>query len=158
MSDRLVIDSSVVVKWYVAEHDSAEAAVLFRLWMNDDIELFAPDLLPIEVGNILWKKQRIGAMTSIRAEQTTATVTALTIPWSDSHVLLPQATSIAIKFDRTVYDSIYLALAVQLGCPFVTADDRLANAVAPHIPNVVKLSDWKPSPPATAPPATPSSP
>ena len=152
MSSRLVIDSSVVVKWYVAEHDSAEAAVMFSMWMNDDIELFAPDLLPIEVGNILWKKQRIGAMTSIRAEQTTATVTALSIPWSDSHELLPQAISIAIKHDRTVYDSIYLALAIQLGCPFVTADDRLANAVAAHIPNVIKLSDWTPP---TATPTTP---
>lgn len=34
MSDRMVIDSSVVVKWYVAEHDSAEATALFQLWMN----------------------------------------------------------------------------------------------------------------------------
>lgn len=158
MSSRLVIDSSVVVKWYVAEHDSVQAIVLFDLWTNDDIELFAPDLLLIEVGNILWKKQRIGAMTSIQAQKTTSTVTALTIPWSDSHELLPQAISIAIKHDRTVYDSIYLALAIQLGCPFVTADDRLANAVAAHIPSVVKLSDWKPSSPTTVPPATPSSP
>ena len=158
MSDRLVIDSSVVVKWYVAEHDSAQAAVLFQMWTNDAIELFAPDLLPIEVGNILWKKQRIGAMTPTQVEKTASTVIALTIPWSDSHELLPQAISIAIKHDRTVYDSIYLALAIRLGCPFVTADDRLANAVAPHIPNVVKLSDWKPSPPTTPPPATTASP
>ena len=157
MRDRLVIDSSVVVKWYVAEHDSAQATVLHELWTNDDIELFAPDLLPIEVGNILWKKQRIGAMTSVQAELTTSIVTALTIPWSDSHDLLPRAILIANKFDRTVYDSIYLALAIQLGCPFVTADDRLANAVAAHIPNVIKLSEWTPSPPTTPPPAiTPS--
>lgn len=157
MSSRLVIDSSVVVKWYVAEHDSAEAAVMFSMWMNDDIELFAPDLLPIEVGNILWKKQRIGAMTPIQAQKTTSTITALNIPWSDSHELLPQAISIAIKHDRTVYDSIYLALAIQLGCPFVTADDRLANAVAAHIPNVIKLSDWAQSPPMI-PPTTTTSP
>jgi predicted nucleic acid-binding protein len=46
------------------------------------------------------------------------------------------AATIAFAFDRTVYDSIYVALAVLLGRRLVTADERLANAVGIRLPVV----------------------
>ena len=42
--------------------------------------------------------------------------------------------SIAITFDRTVYDSLYVALAISHNTSLVTADERLANAVAARLP------------------------
>jgi predicted nucleic acid-binding protein len=48
--------------------------------------------------------------------------------------LLEEAFSIALTFDRTVYDSLYVALAVRLKADLVTADERLANALAAHLP------------------------
>jgi predicted nucleic acid-binding protein len=44
------------------------------------------------------------------------------------------AFSIAATFDRTVYDSIYAALAVRRKAELVTADARLANALAAYLP------------------------
>jgi len=49
-------------------------------------------------------------------------------------VLLDLAFNIASGFDRTVYDSLYLALAVQSKAQLVTADEKLANAVAAQLP------------------------
>jgi predicted nucleic acid-binding protein len=42
-----------------------------------------------------------------------------------------------------VYDCLYLALAVQLGGPMVTADDRLVNALAGTLwaGHIIKLQD-----------------
>ncbi len=37
-------------------------------------------------------------------------------------------------FGRSVYDSIYLALAVESAGQLVTADERLVNAVAGRLP------------------------
>ena len=51
-----------------------------------------------------------------------------------SAVLLGLAFRIAIAFDRTVYDSLYIALAVHSKSQLVTADERLANAVAAELP------------------------
>ena len=44
-------DASVATKWLVTENLSSEAVAI----LGSDAELVAPDLLPIEVGNVLWK-------------------------------------------------------------------------------------------------------
>jgi predicted nucleic acid-binding protein len=153
MSD-LVVDSSIVFKWFVAEDDSDIAHSVLDAWKMQKLKCHAPDWMLAEVGNILWKRQRRTEITTDFASDCLKDVNALPLEWADARSLLPAAMTLAMTHGRTVYDSIYLALALRLNCPFVTADDRLANAVAPHVPNVVKLSDWKPSPPTTPPSAT----
>jgi predicted nucleic acid-binding protein len=48
--------------------------------------------------------------------------------------LLPEAVEIALSHDRSVYDCLYIALAIQFKTEMITADERLANAVAAHLP------------------------
>jgi predicted nucleic acid-binding protein len=47
-----------------------------------------------------------------------------------SSQLLESALEIAIETGRSVYDSLYLALAVAHKCPMITADKRLVNALS----------------------------
>ncbi len=39
-----------------------------------------------------------------------------------------------MTFDRTVYDSLYVALAVDSKAELVTVDEKLANALAARLP------------------------
>jgi len=48
--------------------------------------------------------------------------------------LLDRAFDIATAFERTVYDCLYVALAVQSHAQLVTADERLANSLAACFP------------------------
>jgi predicted nucleic acid-binding protein len=48
--------------------------------------------------------------------------------------LLESAFAIGIDLGRTIYDGIYVALAVMSGRTLLTADERLANAVATRFP------------------------
>lgn len=57
--------------------------------------------------------------------------------------MLPQALRIAVECDRSVYDSLYIALAVANNTAMITADARLANALSatPYAANVRLLRD-----------------
>lgn len=57
-------------------------------------------------------------------------------------VLLGDAYQVAVAHQRTVYDSLYLALGLCKQCSFVTADERSVNAAKSALPNVVWLADW----------------
>lgn len=46
-----------------------------------------------------------------------------------STVLLGGALALALAYDRSVYDSLYLALAVSEGCTLVIADEHFCNAL-----------------------------
>jgi predicted nucleic acid-binding protein len=51
-----------------------------------------------------------------------------------SRPLLRSAVAIALAFNRSVYDSTYVALAVESNVPLITADERLVNALSARFP------------------------
>jgi predicted nucleic acid-binding protein len=53
------------------------------------------------------------------------------------------AFKIAVKYKRTFYDSLYLALSVRETGEFVTADEKFYNAVRQDFPQIILLSDWQ---------------
>ena len=55
----------------------------------------------------------------------------------DASRLMDEAIEIALRYQRSAYDALYVALALQEGCPLVTADRRLYDAVAVELPGVV---------------------
>lgn len=96
--------------------------------------MIVPDLFWAELANILWKAVRQGRCTKARAEASIKSLREMNLPTVSSVELAESAFAIAVAFDRTVYDSLYVALAVQSQGQFVTADERLADALAARLP------------------------
>ena len=117
--ERLVVDASVAVKWVVPEPDSDRAESL------RDHNLVAPDLLFSECANILWKKLRLGNLTSEQASTAAQTLEVADVVVVSTKAYLRRAVAIAAALDHPAYDGIYLALAEAFGLRLVTADDRL---------------------------------
>ncbi len=124
MTER-VVDASVAVKWYIPEVHSDNAARL----LNEDCQLNAPDLLLLEFGNILWKKHVRNELDESDVKSIIRAISVVPLQIHQSQALLEGAVEIAIQTKRTVYDCLYLALAIWLKCQFLTADDRLVNAL-----------------------------
>ena len=122
---KYVVDASVAVKWFVPENLTEAALSILR----DDHELLVPDLLWPEFANILWKKARRGELTSDEVTQILSVCREVPFEVVDSKSLIETALQIAIAVDRTVYDSVYLALAVERDCVVLTADRRLFNSI-----------------------------
>jgi predicted nucleic acid-binding protein len=126
MSD-WIVDASVVIKWFIPEHLSTEA----RLWRKGRGALHAPSLLDAELANILWKKIVRGELTRSQGDRILARLPRLLITRHSDATLLASAFDIACDTQRTVYDSLYVALAEQVGGRMVTADEKLFNALRP---------------------------
>ncbi len=122
---RVVVDASVVAKWFISEEYSDAA---LRLLDSED-ELIAPDLLYAEFGNILWKKQRRGELQMTQAIKMMALLRRAPIRLYASESLAESALAIGCELARSFYDSLYLALAVSRSCELVTADRRLYNGL-----------------------------
>jgi predicted nucleic acid-binding protein len=135
---RLVVDASVAVKWVLKEPDSDAAR---RLVNRSD--LLAPDLLWAELGNVLWRYQRLGDLKPADARDMMFTLRAVPVRTYALFPLLPLALEIAVTIRHSIYDCIYLALADHEDCRVVTADRRLQNAVAsgPMAGSVMDLAE-----------------
>jgi predicted nucleic acid-binding protein len=123
----IVVDASVGVKWFLPEIQAPEA----RQWRNGPDELHAPAFFfDLEIANILWKKVRRAELSRADADLILAQLPALPLMRHSEGPLLISAFDLADRTQRTVYDCLYLALAVQLVGRMVTADQRLYNSLA----------------------------
>ncbi|URD53651.1 type II toxin-antitoxin system VapC family toxin [Chroococcidiopsis sp. CCNUC1] len=138
----LVVDSNVVAKWFFPEELQQQALALQSDWMAGTVDLVAPDLILTEVSSITWKKQRLSLITLIEASGTIEDLLLLSIPTVESQTVLRQAYSLASRFDRTVYDALYLALAAFMPAKLVTADLRLYNTVSSQLEFVQYLGTY----------------
>jgi predicted nucleic acid-binding protein len=145
----VVVDASVVVKWFFPEVHGEQA-----LHIRDTADGFVvPDLLYAEVGNVLWHRVRTGAITPTEAQAVAEALPALLtqagpVPAQD---LLASALEIACRTGTTVYDSLYLALALREQAALVTADRRFYDRMqgTPLASRVAWIADPFPGTPGS---------
>ena len=122
---RVVVDASVAVKWVVAEAGSVQAARLL-----DGRVLHVPQLLFVEAANALWAMARRGAIPRDASEAGVAWLARAPLGRESEAPLIGRAHALATALGHPVYDCVYLALAIELAAPVVTADARFLQAVA----------------------------
>lgn len=113
-----IVDTSVVVKWAVAE-DGADLAAQF---FGGDV--VAPDLLRSELANALWKKVARREIGALQASAAYAEIEGM-LAFLPTDRLARRALGIALEIGHPVYDCVYLALAEATGMAILTADLRL---------------------------------
>ena len=137
MTAYYVLDASVAAKWYlpVDTEPLSRQANEVRSDHNDGyIELIVPDLFWLEFGNVFWNAFRQRRISRQTAERAIASIQVSGIHSIPSLPLLEAAFNLAVANNRTVYDATYVALADDSGAPLLTADERLANALAARFP------------------------
>jgi predicted nucleic acid-binding protein len=142
--ERLVVDASVATKWYLTDEDDVLIArrLLSRVAAGELI-LHAPDVIWLEVGSAITSatlgrdprlsvevgERRIARSLSVRMEV-----------FRSRDLLLP-AYHLVHEHGCVLYDALYLALALHLGIPLITADRRLYRRIE-RWPNLIWLGDY----------------
>jgi predicted nucleic acid-binding protein len=126
----IVVDASVIVKWFVPEVGNAAAKAL----LSAADELIAPELARVEVASALIRK---GIGQEITGADVEKTLRAWSRALADGQIfLLPNADDIeaaaklALELQHPLPDCLYLAAAERLGVPLITAARAFARRAA----------------------------
>ena len=132
-----VVDASVAVKWFLPEKGEtlvSQAVALLHAYDDDQARFVVPDLFYVETASAIWKAVRAGRVSRAFGEQAVVLLMQREFPTVSTLKLLDRAFQIAADYGRTIYDSLYVALAIQTNAQLITADERLANALAASFP------------------------
>jgi predicted nucleic acid-binding protein len=145
MAAKIVIDTSVLIKWFKTRDEDLlkEARALLEEVETRPLDVHVPALLLYEVGNILLVKTRLGSVGLDNAIERLETLPFIVAP--PATPLLKRAARLGRELALTFYDASFLALAVELDCPYITADRRLFER-ARTLPRVRHLSRTGPLP------------
>jgi predicted nucleic acid-binding protein len=122
VSDRIVVDASVAIKWVLPENLSSGALALRKRYA-----LAAPDIIHAECANVLWKRTRSGEIAAEDSEEALDLLRGTDIHLLSSSEISPDALRLARDLDHPVYDCLYLYAAQVLQTVLVTADSRFVR-------------------------------
>lgn len=121
----IVVDASVVVKWYIPEKDHESARELRDDYLDGTHDLVAPALLPFETINAL---RYSGHYDGDRLREASDSLPDYGIELVPYREVGPVA-EIADEFDIPIYDASYVALAEKRDSVVFTADSKLIDAL-----------------------------
>jgi len=134
---KIVIDASVLVKWFVQEIDSPEALVLRDRHVNGEIELAAPILILYETLNAL---KYTGLFSGKQLKEIAESIQNYGMSFFGLDGKVAELTLDAVvENDLTIYDGAYLGLAMSLQAEFITADRKLVARLEKNYAKGVKL-------------------
>ncbi len=141
--DVLLLDSSVVMKWFRSEADFALARELRKGHLSGRWEIRLADLVLYETGNALLYSGDFSADEVIQSIESVLQLEL--ILYAFDHPIFKRALQISSAHGVAIYDSYLVALAEIENLIFVTADERLLQKITDRSNTVglneIRLSD-----------------
>jgi predicted nucleic acid-binding protein len=121
-----VVDASVVVEYLIDRGQRVAAKIVFDSAGDGTADLWAPDLVYLEVVSAVRKLRRMGHLDEASASTAVSRLVRLPLV----HVGVKDMTDDLwdAREAMTPYDATYVVLARRLSAPLVTADQGLARA------------------------------
>ncbi len=132
----VVIDASVVVKWFIEENESDKARLLRDKFIDGKIELFIPTLLYFEVLNALKYSNLFTPSELDDAGESLENYGFKVITIKNE--IREYMIKIAVDHDMSIYGASYLGISIALGKVFCTADERIIKKLPSKLKKHVK--------------------
>lgn len=127
------MDAGVAAKWVTfEEHSEAARRIIAR-----EHELLAPQHFAAEIGNIFRNKVLRKFLSAEEATELLTELLTAPIQLVDVLPLVPDAFEIAVRWERSHYDALYVALARRESCQLITADTALYRSMVTAFPETM---------------------
>jgi len=126
MDTSVVLDTSVIIKWFrQREVLAGQALALREAYLDGQILVLVPSLLAYELANVLRYKRDL---TTAQVEDAVQSLFDMGLEWMPpSATMMRRAVTVAYKWGITVYDAAFVDLAESHSATFITADEQLAR-------------------------------
>ncbi len=141
MSD-VVVDSCVIAKLVLPESDSEQAVRFVSAVVGRRERLHVLDLALVETMNAIWARRHRSLISLPDARRFVTEVLAIPVQTQPANRLLTAATEIAFRYDRSLYDALFVALVQEMRLPGVTSDEPLWRSVHTDFSGIRLLRDW----------------
>lgn len=138
----VVVDASVVAKWLFVEQDTDKARALWADFEDSRLELVAPEILTAEIASVISLRVQRGLLQPGQAMSLYDRYQDASLLLEGISTLSKAALTLSLRYRHSVYDCLYVALAVKLACHLITADQRLFNALGADMPQIQLLNHW----------------
>lgn len=131
MSDAYVLDASIAFSWVFPSQASVEADALLEN-VKAGMALVVPPLWFLEVANGLLAAQRRRLLTTSERTDALRQLSALTVTVDDEGVraAFGRMSTLAEEHGLSVYDAVYLELAMRRALPLASRDKAILAAAA----------------------------
>lgn len=139
---RVVVDTSVAVKWFFDEPLSDRALRLGQVFQSGVCSAVGPDLIYPEFANVVWKRVAFEGLEPTDGQAVLSAFSAIPMEILPSLPLLATAYRLAVQHRQSVYDMLFLASSLETEADLVTADEAFYQAVHRNFPTVRWLGTW----------------
>lgn len=132
----IVIDASIVVKWFIEENNSDKARLLRDKFIDGKIELIVPSLLYFEVLNALKYSQLFDPSELDDAGESLEKYGFKVITIKNE--IRENMIKVAVDHDMSIYDASYLGISIVLEKIFCTADEKIIKKLPAKLKKHIK--------------------
>lgn len=144
MTKKVVIDSSVALKWWLDDEEFVdEARSLLKEIITGEIELIVPELWFYEITNGINTAVKRERITKEMAKDFIEELKAVTVTLIPAVNHLTKVYEEASKYNYAIYDMVYMVIAENENIPLLIADDKFIETVKNDKTFVVHLSDYR---------------
>ncbi len=123
-----VVDTSAVFRLFIPDGPIPDGLEkFFRGVETGSNTAIAPELLMVEIINVVIKKQRRNELAPNEANTLISLLKQMPIRYFRHHSLLNSTHKIAFETGLSAYDAMFLALAQERGATLFTADNKLQS-------------------------------
>jgi predicted nucleic acid-binding protein len=136
-----IIDASVVIQRFIQQEYTSQVRILFNHLLEGD-QFYIPEFCLLECTNVIWKQVRFYGLPKEQAQLLIQDLQSIPFNVISIHSLLSSALEIGLTHQLAIYDSLYIALALQLNYPLISVDNRQVKAAINCGVTIIPIMDF----------------
>ena len=137
-----IVDATIVMNYLIKDQYTINAKAFFDQVTTQD-RLLVPEFCFMECTNVLWKQIRFHGLSERDAEKLLKDLYRLPFKTVNVKRVLPVALQIGTRHTLAIYDSVYIALALQLHAPLLTVDQKQSFAAGQENVTLLPITQFQ---------------